>query len=83
MRDLLIPNLPGAGLGVKRGVEALLFAGDGPPRVPLPEARVGCFRIGDSGLGSDGRILGLNIGLGARAPGPMDCEKFMVGVGEV
>lgn len=38
--------------------------------------KVGCFRIGDSGRGSDGRPFGLNWGLGARAPGPTDWENL-------
>lgn len=35
-------------------------------------ARLGVFLYGDSGRGNDGRPIGLNCGLGARAPGPTD-----------
>jgi hypothetical protein len=44
--------------------------------LPGVGAKFGCFRIGDSGRGKDGLPFGLNSGLGARAPGPIDCEKF-------
>lgn len=36
---------------------------------------MGCFRKGDSGRGSDGR-LGLKVGLGGLAAGPTDCENL-------
>lgn len=41
-------------------------------------ARPGVFRIGDSGRGMEGmegRVLPLVCGLGARAPGPIDCAN--------
>lgn len=38
-------------------------------------ASMGLFRIGDSGRGNEG-LFALNAGLGARAPGPTDCENF-------
>jgi hypothetical protein len=44
--------------------------------LPVVGAKFGCFRNGDSGRGKDGLTFGLNSGLGARAPGPIDCEKF-------
>jgi hypothetical protein len=40
------------------------------PVLPGVGARFGVLRIGDSGRGNDGRPVGLNTGLGARAPGP-------------
>jgi hypothetical protein len=39
-------------------------------------ARLGCLRKGDSGRGRDGLLGGLKEGLGARAPGPTDCENL-------
>lgn len=39
------------------------------------DARVGGLRRGDSGLGREGRDLGLNCGLGA-LPGPTDWLNF-------
>lgn len=50
------------------GVTAALRAGVG--------TRLGCFLKGDSGRGKDGLPFGLNTGLGARAPGPTDCENL-------
>jgi hypothetical protein len=40
------------------------------PVFPGVGARLGVFRMGDSGRGRDGRPFGLKTGLGARAPGP-------------
>ena len=45
----------------------------------LIEGVLGDLLEGESGRGNDWRILGLNMGLGARAPGPTDCENFIVG----
>ena len=50
------------------GVADILLPGVG--------ASEGCFLKGDSGRGKDGLPLGLKRGLGARAPGPTDCENF-------
>ena len=58
------------------------------PLLKEPAAEVGGLSAGvlgdllegESGLGSDCRSLGRNMGLGARAPGPTDCENFIVGV---
>jgi hypothetical protein len=69
----------GPGLGVKRGAPIWLFENDAGPRDgPRPGVgtRVGCFLNGDSGLGKDGRCLGLKTGLEGRAPGPTDCENL-------
>lgn len=44
--------------------------------LPGVGARFGCFLNGDSGRGSEGLPLGLKTGLGARAPGPTDCENL-------
>lgn len=38
--------------------------------------KLGRFRNGDSGRGKDGLPFGLKTGLGARAPGPTDCENL-------
>lgn len=46
-----------------------------PPFLPGVAGRAGVLRSGDSGRGSDGRLF-LNCGLGARAPGPTDCENL-------
>lgn len=70
----LDPNLPGVGLGAYRAVFTLLFNNFGPPNEGRPcgvEVTFCAFRRGDSGLGSEGRDLGRNAGLGAR-PGPID-----------
>jgi hypothetical protein len=56
---------------------ALLEKPDGV-RTPLRAGvavKVG-LRSGDSGRARDGRPFGLNCGLGARAPGPTDCENL-------
>ena len=46
--------------------------------------KFGCFLNGDSGLDRDCRSLGLNSGLGGRAPGPTVCANLgMAGVGGV
>jgi hypothetical protein len=57
---------------------ALLENPDGvsPPFRAGVAVRFGGLRTGDSGRGSDGRPFGLNCGLGARAPGPTDCENL-------
>jgi len=51
-------------------------AGVMEPLLPGVGARLGCLRKGDSGRGSEGLPVGLKLGLGARAPGPRDCENF-------
>lgn len=50
--------------------------GVSPPFLPGVAVKGGCLRSGDSGRGRDGRPFGLNCGLGARAPGPTDCENL-------
>jgi hypothetical protein len=75
--------IPGAFLGGGAGLAnlggapiALLENPEGvSPRTGVA-VRFGVLRIGDSGRGRDGRPFGLNCGLGARAPGPTDCENF-------
>jgi hypothetical protein len=71
--------LGGAGLANRGGAPiALLEKPEGaspPPRTGVAFA-VGGLRNGDSGRGRDGRPLDLNWGLGARAPGPTDCENL-------
>jgi len=47
-----------------------------PPLRAGVAVSVGGLRSGDSGRGRDGRPFGLNCGLGARAPGPTDCENL-------
>lgn len=68
---------------MKRGVPIWLF--DSPPvkdgALPCVGCRLGLFLYGDSGRGRDGLAFGLNTGLGGRAPGPTDCEKFGFGRG--
>lgn len=68
----------GPGLLYRGGPIALLENPDGviDPFLFGVGARLGCFRKGDSGRGSDGLLCGLNTGLGARAPGPTDCENL-------
>lgn len=72
--------LGGAGLANLGGAPiALLEKPDGvrPPFRAGVAVKFGCgLRKGDSGRGNDGRPCGLNCGLGARAPGPTDCENF-------
>jgi hypothetical protein len=46
--------------------------------LPGVAERLGCFRKGDSGLGREGLPFGLNCGLGARAPGPIDWENLSI-----
>lgn len=46
------------------------------PFRPGVGAKFGCLRKGDSGRGSEGLPFGLKTGLGARAPGPTDCENL-------
>lgn len=72
-----VPDL-GPGLLNRGGPIALFEKADGVTGVFRPGvgAKLGCFRNGDSGRGNDGLPFGLNRGLGARAPGPIDCEKF-------
>ncbi len=72
------------------GVVAVERPGGLPPRTLCDKflagvgARLGGFRRGDSGLGSEGRF-GLRLGLGGRAPGPIVCENLCgsAGVGGV
>ena len=74
--------LLGAGLGTFRGVPITLLLNAGT--FPGVGASVGTFRSGDSGRGRDGRCcLGLNEGLGGRAPGPTDCENLGMPFGDV
>jgi len=71
--------LGGAGLANLGGAPiALLENPDGvrPPLRAGVAVRFGALRIGDSGRGRDGQLFGLNCGLGARAPGPTDCENL-------
>lgn len=68
----------GAGLAKRGGAPmALLENPDGvsPPFRAGVAVRLG-LRNGDSGRGREGRLFGLNCGLGARAPGPIDWENF-------
>jgi len=68
----------GPGLLNRGGPIALLEKPDGvmePFRLGVG-ARLGCLRNGDSGRGRDGLLCGLKTGLGARAPGPIDCENL-------
>jgi len=64
----------------------VLFENCGPTSDGRPagvDIRVGAFRRGDSGLGRDGRDLGLKCGLAA-LPGPTDWLNFDTeGVGGV
>jgi hypothetical protein len=74
------PSLPMPGLGEYRGVlapDTLFENDDGGAGGCLPGggARVGLFLNGDSGRGKDG-LFALCAGLGARAPGPTDCENL-------
>jgi len=68
----------GAGLANRGGAPMALL--EKPDGVRLAfragvAVRLG-LRIGDSGRGRDGRPFGLNCGLGARAPGPIDWENL-------
>lgn len=72
-------NLGGAGLANLGGAPiALLENPDGatPPFLPGVVAPLGFCRYGDSGRERDGLPIVLNPGLGARAPGPTDCENL-------
>lgn len=69
----------GAGLANRGGAPMALLEnpeGVSPPFLAGVAVRLGCLRSGDSGRGRDGRPFGLYEGLGARAPGPTDCENF-------
>jgi hypothetical protein len=68
----------GAGLANLGGAPIALLEKPDGVRPPLREGVAVKFgrRNGDSGRGSDGRPFGLNCGLGARAPGPTDCENL-------
>jgi hypothetical protein len=70
----------GAGLANLGGAPIALFEkpdGASPPLRAGVAVKLGCcLRNGDSGRGRDGRLFGLNCGLGARAPGPTDCENL-------
>jgi hypothetical protein len=72
----------GAGLANRGGAPIALFEnpeGVSPPFLAGVAVKLGCgLRRGDSGRDSDGRPFGLNDGLGARAPGPTDCENLDV-----
>lgn len=79
VRGFCMPDVRGgAGLANRGGAPIALFEkpeGVRPPFRAGVAVRFG-LRRGDSGRGSDGRPLGLNCGLGARAPGPTDCENL-------
>lgn len=79
VRGFCMPEVRGgAGLANLGGAPiALLEKPDGvsPPFRAGVAVRFG-LRRGDSGRGREGRPFGLNCGLGARAPGPTDCENL-------
>ena len=84
VRGFAMAVLPGPGLAANRGVPIwLLFSPAGAAGAfPGVAAKFGAFLRGDSGRGRDGRDFALNVGLGARAPGPTDCENLRAdGVG--
>lgn len=66
-----LANLGGAPIALLENPE-----GVSPPLRTAVAVKFGGLRIGDSGRGRDGRPFGLNCGLGARAPGPTDCENL-------
>ena len=66
---ILLPNLPGVGLGAYRGVAGPPFENFGAPREGRPDgvaALAFCVLLnGDSGRGREGRDRGLSAGLAA------------------
>ena len=72
---MLLPSLPGVGLGAYRGVAGPPFENFGAPKEGRPDGVAAfafwAFRRGDSGRGRESRGFGLSAGLAALA-GPTD-----------